>query len=159
MRRATLVRHLAALGYGTRREVEALLAAGRVTGADGRRLRDGDAWKHDEVRVDGTPLDPPPGSAIALHKPVGYVCSLRDVNPVVYDLLPVRFARRRPVMAPVGRLDRETSGLLLLTDDGALNHRLTAPRHHVPKVYEATLAEPLRGDEAPAFASGTLRLA
>jgi 16S rRNA pseudouridine516 synthase len=61
-------------------------------------------------------------------------------------------------MATVGRLDADTSGLLLLTDDGALNHRLTSPRSHVPKTYVATLAEPLRGDEAARFASGTMRL-
>jgi 16S rRNA pseudouridine516 synthase len=94
-----------------------------------------------------------------LHKPVGYVCSTTDTNnPVVYDLLPSRFRARSPIIAPVGRLDLDTSGLLLLTDDGALNHRLTSPKSHLPKTYLATLAEPLRGDEAAAFASGTLRL-
>ena len=61
-------------------------------------------------------------------------------------------------MAPIGRLDRDTSGLLLLTDDGQLNHRVTSPKTHLPKVYEVTLANVLRGDEAALFESGTLML-
>ena len=154
----SLIKYLANLGYGTRREVTALVAARQVTAADGRVLRDGDPWQHDAVRVAGAPLDPAPGSVILLHKPVGYVCSTKDAPPLVYDLLPARFLRRAPVMATVGRLDRDTSGLLLLTDDGALNHRLTSPRAHLPKTYRATLAADLDGSEATRFASGTFLL-
>lgn len=153
-----LAKYLANLGYGTRRTVEQLVTAGRVTDAAGRVLRTGDTAPHDDLRVDGEPLDPPPGSVVMLHKPAGYVSSTRDVGAVVYELLPPRFLQRDPVMATVGRLDRDTTGLLLLTDDGPLNHRLTSPRHHWPKRYRATLAEPLRGDEATVFASGTLLL-
>ena len=153
-----LVRHLASLGYGTRREVEALLAARRVTTVDGRTLREGDQAPHDDIRVDGAPLDPPSGSTIVLHKPAGYTTSTTDAGAVIYELLPARFRHRDPLMAPVGRLDRDTTGLLLLTDDGALNHRLASPKSHLPKRYEATLAEPLRGDEVALFASGTLVL-
>ncbi len=156
----SLLKYLANLGYGSRREVSALFDHRRVTDASGAVLRAADRCAHEAVRVDGEPLDPPPGSVIALHKPVGYVCSTTDTsNPVVYDLLPPRFRQRSPIMAPVGRLDRDTSGLLLITDDGVLNHRLTSPRSHLPKVYVATLAEALRGDEAAAFAAGTLQLA
>jgi 16S rRNA pseudouridine516 synthase len=154
----TLLRYLANLGYGSRREVAALLDAGRVTTSDGATVDASSRWTHDQLRVDGEPLDPPPGMVVMLHKPVGYVCSTRDVNPLVYDLLPARFARRSPLVAAVGRLDRDTSGLLLLTDDGALNHRLTSPRRHVPKRYVAELADDLTGDEAARFACGTLRL-
>lgn len=153
-----LARYIANLGYGTRREVEEMLARGRVTRVDGGRLMEGDVFSHGELRVDGEPLDPPPGSLLLLHKPVGYVCSTSDANPVVYDLLPPRFRLRSPVMAPIGRLDRDTTGLLLLTDDGKLNHRIASPRAHLPKTYEATLAEDLRGDEAALFASGSLML-
>ena len=95
---------------------------------------------------------------ILLHKPVGYTCSSKDRGRVVYDLLPPRFALRSPVLSTVGRLDRETSGLLLLTDDGQLLHRIIAPKSKLPKVYLATLANALRGDEAAIFASGTLML-
>lgn len=156
----SLLKYLAHLGYGSRREVTALFAARRVTDSAGTVLRTTDKCPHAAVRVDGQPLDPPPGSVILLHKPVGYVCSTTDAsNPVVYDLLPPRFRDRSPIMAPVGRLDRDTSGLLLITDDGPLNHRLTSPRSHLPKIYIASLSEPLRGDEAAIFASGSLRLA
>lgn len=160
----TLAKYLANLGYGSRREVEWLIAHGRITGPDGSSATSALALSqgripHADLRVDGEPLDPPPGSVIALHKPVGYVCSTTDTNNrVIYELLPSRFRDRKPIMASVGRLDRDTSGLLLITDDGQLNHRLTAPRHHVPKAYLATLAESLRGDEATQFLSGTLML-
>lgn len=153
-----LAKYLANLGYGTRREVESMLRMGRVTHRDGARYADGDAAVHTDVLVDGEALDPSPGAVILLNKPCGFVTSLRDVNPTVYALLPSRFGRRDPVVAPVGRLDRDTSGLLLFTDDGALNHRLTSPRSHVEKVYDVTLAEPLRDNAIAAFASGTLRL-
>ena len=93
-----------------------------------------------------------------MNKPVGYTCSTRDPSRLVYDLLPPRFRMRDPLLSTVGRLDRETSGLLLLTDDGKLLHRIISPKTHVAKVYEAHLAQDLRGDEAALFASGTLML-
>ena len=153
-----LARYLANLGYGSRREVEKLLAERRVRRRDGGVLRPDDPFTHDDVLVDGEPLDLQPGSVVMLHKPVGYVCSTSEPTRLVYELLPPRFLKRSPVMAPVGRLDRDTTGLLLLTDDGALNHRITSPRTHLPKTYEARLARDLRGDEAAIFASGTLML-
>ena len=154
-----LVKYLAHLGYGTRREVEHLFATRRVTNAHGVAVGPDSDLPHEAVLVEGEPLDPPPGSVILLHKPVGYVCSTTDPrHPVIYELLPPRFRSRSPIMASVGRLDVDTSGLLLVTDDGPLNHRLTTPRAHLQKAYVATLAEPLRGDEAERFASGTMRL-
>ena len=115
---------------------------------------------HDDVRVDREMLDPPPGCVIVLNKPVGYVCSARDAsNPLVYDLLPSRFQQRAPKLVSVGRLDRDTSGLLLLTDDGALNHRLTSPRSHVAKVYDVTLARPIECDAIARLTNGSLVLA
>ena len=154
-----LLRYLGNLGYGTRREVEHMIERRRVRRRDGGVLALRDAFTHDDVLVDGIPLDPAPGSVVLLHKPVGYVCSTTDASsPLIYQLLPSRFPFRSPVMAPVGRLDRDTSGLLLVTDDGQLNHRITSPRTHLPKVYEATLASDLRGDEGALFASGTLML-
>ncbi len=77
---------------------------------------------------------------------------------LVYSLLPKRWQRRDPKISTIGRLDKETSGLLLLTDDGQLLHRLTSPKYHVPKLYEVTLDRPLKGDEGDIFASGTLML-
>jgi 16S rRNA pseudouridine516 synthase len=153
-----LVKYLANLGYGSRREVEWLVSQRRVRDSGGRLLTAASNLTHADIRVDGEPLDPPPGSVIALHKPASYVCSTRDVPPLIYELMPDRFRLRSPLMAPIGRLDRDTSGLLLLTDDGALNHRVTSPRARVAKRYDAWLASPLRGDEAELFASGTLML-
>lgn len=153
-----LLKTIANLGYGTRKEVTAMFRTGRVTDAHGDVLYADDRVAHGDVRVDGEPLDPPAGLALLLHKPVGYTCSTRDPGRVIYDLLPARFRLRAPALSPVGRLDRDTSGLLLLTDDGALLHRIIAPKSKLPKVYEATLAQPLRGDEAALFASGTLML-
>ena len=93
-----------------------------------------------------------------LHKPAGYTCSTTDPGRVVYELLPPRFRLRNPIIAPVGRLDRDTTGLLLLTDDGPLLHRIISPKSRIPKVYEATLARDLTGEEAAVFAAGTLML-
>ena len=154
-----LVKYLAHLGYGSRKEVTHLFATRRVTDALGTAVSPEAEVPHDDLRVDGEPLDSPPGSVILLHKPVGYVCSTTDLrHRVIYELLPPRFRSRSPIMASVGRLDVDTSGLLLVTDDGALNHRLTTPRAHLQKVYVARLAEPLRGDEVERFASGAMRL-
>lgn len=155
---AKLVRHIANLGYGSRRQVQALFREGRITDAYGDVLYADDRVAHAVVRIDGESLDPPPGLVLMLHKPVGTTCSTRDPGRLVYDLLPPRFRQRDPQLSTVGRLDRDTSGLLLLTDDGQLLHRIIAPKSNLPKVYEATLAQPLRGDEAALFASGTLLL-
>lgn len=153
-----LLRYLANLGYGSRREVARRLRDGHVTDAGGRPLGERDDVRHADVRVDGEPLDPAPGMLLMLHKPVGMTCSRSDAGPVVYTLFPPRYLRRKPPLSSVGRLDKDTSGLLLLTDDGDLLHRIISPRAHVTKLYEATLAEDLRGDEAALFASGTLQL-
>ena len=153
-----LVKLLANLGYGSRKDVMAMFREGRVTDAAGEVLYADDQVPHDTVRIDGEPLDPAPGLLLMLHKPVGHTCSTKDPGRIVFDLLPPRFRARNPQLSTVGRLDRETSGLLLLTDDGALLHRIISPKAKLPKLYEATLAEDLRGDEAALFASGTLVL-
>jgi 16S rRNA pseudouridine516 synthase len=153
-----LLKHLANLGYGSRKEVAMMLKNGWVTDVQGNALGEGSAFVHEDVLVDDEPLDPAPGMLLMLHKPVGYTCSTKDVGRLVYDLLPERWRLRNPVLSTVGRLDRDTSGLLLMTDDGALLHRITSPKSHLPKVYEATLASELRGDEAAVFAEGTLML-
>lgn len=153
-----LVRRLANLGYGSRRQVEVLLRDGRVTDAGGAPLGPETQPEYEDIRIDGQPLDPAPGVVLMLHKPVGYTCSTSDPGRVVYELLPPRFRLRNPIIAPVGRLDRDTTGLLLLTDDGPLLHRIISPKSRIPKVYEATLARDLTGEEAAVFAAGTLML-
>ncbi len=153
-----LVKHLANLGYGSRKQVALMFRAGRITDAQGEVMYADDPLAHDTMRVDGEPLDPVQGLLIALHKPVGYTCSTKDPGRIVYDLLPPRYRLRSPLLSSVGRLDRDTSGLLLFTDDGALLHRISSPKSKLSKVYAATLANELRGDEVELFASGTLML-
>ena len=153
-----LVKLIANLGYGSRKEVQWMFREGRITDADGEVLYADDKVEHAQIRLDGEPLDPPAGMVLMMHKPLGVTCSRKDGGRVVYDLLPPRYRVRDPALSTVGRLDRDTSGLLLFTDDGALLHRIISPKSNVPKVYEATLANDLRGDEAATFASGTLLL-
>ena len=153
-----LVKHLANLGYGSRKQVASMFREGRITDAQGEVMYADDPLDHDNLRVDGEALDPPPGLLLMLHKPVGYTCSTKDPGRIVYDLLPPRYRLRSPLLSSVGRLDRDTSGLLLFTDDGALLHRIVSPKSKLSKVYEATLANDLRGDEAEIFAGGTLML-
>lgn len=153
-----LVKLIANLGYGSRKDVAAMFREGRITDPQGEVLYADDKVGHDAIRVDGEPLDPPAGLTLMLHKPVGYTCSTKDPGRVIYDLLPPRFRLRSPLLSSVGRLDRDTSGLLLMTDDGALLHRVVSPKAMLSKVYEATLAQDLRGDAGEVFASGTLML-
>jgi 16S rRNA pseudouridine516 synthase len=153
-----LLKLIANLGYGSRKEVTAMFREGRITHIDGRSLSVDAVAAPAQVRIDDAPLDPLPGFALMLNKPAGYTCSTEDAGALVYDLLPRRFRLRSPTLATVGRLDRDTTGLLLMTDDGALLHRIVSPRSHLQKVYEAKLARDLRGDEGAVFASGTLLL-
>lgn len=153
-----LVKLIANLGYGSRKQVAAMFREGRITDPGGEVLYADDKIEHAHIRIDHELLDPPAGLTLMLNKPTGYTCSTRDSGGVVYDLLPPRFRLRSPVLSSVGRLDRDTSGLLLMTDDGRLLHRIVHPKSKIAKVYEATLARDLRGDEAAIFASGTLLL-
>ena len=153
-----LIKHLANLGYGSRKEVQKLLRMGAFTDTAGGALNDDTMIVHADIRYKGRPLDPDFGGVLMLNKPTGYVCSTRDRGQLVYELLPERFAQRKPVLSTIGRLDADTSGLLLFTDDGDYLHRIISPRNHVAKIYEVGLARPLEGHEATIFASGTLML-
>lgn len=160
---ARLDRLLANLGYGSRREVQGLVADGLVT-LDGAALTGAEqriavtADLAHRMRVQGAPLDPPAPLTLIVHKPLGLVCSHTEPGRSIYELLPARWRRREPALSTIGRLDKDTSGLLLLTDDGGLLHRIISPRSHVAKRYHVTLDRPFSGDEAEKFASGTLLL-
>ena len=150
---------LASLGYCSRRDARSWIKAGAVTVRG--EVADDFGAKADpaDVRVDGEPLDHPDGLLLLLNKPLGLVCSHDGrEGPSVYSLLPERWRRRNPPVTSVGRLDKETSGLLLLTDQSALVHRLTSPKHKVPKVYRATVDRDLAPELVALFANGTLRL-
>ena len=124
-------------GFGTRRDCEGLLLAGLVSHA-GRVVDDPAqdmATEGLEFEVRGQPWPFREKALVVLHKPAGYECSQKPKHhPSVMNLLPSPLRLRQ--VQPVGRLDEDTTGLLLLTDDGALIHRLTSPKKHVPKVYE-----------------------
>lgn len=160
---ARLDRLLANLGYASRREIQLLAKAGRIR-LDGAPVASAEERikltpdLEERLIVDGEALDPLPGVVLMVNKPLGTTCSHKEAGPLVYDLLPTRWRRRDPALSTVGRLDKETSGLLLMTDDGALLHRIISPKRHVPKRYRAELARPLQGSEAGVFASGTLML-
>ena len=154
---------LGSLGYGSRTEMARLGKAGGIV-LDGVDLTDVSrriAVTPDlpgRMAIDGQPLDPVPGLVMMLHKPLGMTCSRKEDGALVYDVLPPRWRRRDPVISTIGRLDKQTTGLLLLTDDGDLLHRVISPRRHVAKVYRATLARPLTGAEGDVFAAGGLVL-
>ena len=153
-----LVKLLANLGYGSRKEAQRLIRSGAVTDEAGTVLGENELPPHERIRFRGEELDPPAPLVIMLHKPDGYTCSSEDPGSTIYDLLPERFALRNPGLNPIGRLDKDTTGLLLMTDDGKLLHKIIHPKSNCLKVYQVLLARPLEGHEGELFASGTLVL-
>jgi len=155
-----LDRLMSNLGYGSRKEIAQVVKAGRVS-FHGVILAKADvAIAISDVRsgaltFDGTQLDPPSPLTVMFHKPGGYTCSHEEKGAIVYDLLPPRWRARNPVLSCAGRLDKDSTGQLILTDDGDLLHRITHPKNHAAKHYEVTLRNDLRGDEAALFATGT----
>jgi 23S rRNA pseudouridine2605 synthase len=136
-----LQRSLARAGFGSRRACEELIVAGRVE-VSGHRATLGDRVdpSRDEVRVDGDRVNVDPAlRTFALHKPRGVTTTLRDPHAErdLTGLLP-----KDVRVFPVGRLDRDTEGLLLLTNDGELAHRLTHPRYEIQKEYLAEVGRP-----------------
>ncbi|AEJ44774.1 pseudouridine synthase [Alicyclobacillus acidocaldarius] len=148
---------LTTAGYGSRSEVKKLCRAGRVL-LNGATVKD--AAKHadpavDVLEVDGEWVPYEPLVYFMMYKPPGYVSSTEDPrDPVVLELLDEEDIWRD--VFPVGRLDKDAEGLLLLTNDGALAHRLLAPRRHVPKRYFVRVRGALGEDDARALAEGVV---
>ncbi len=149
--------HLSTLGYCSRSEANKFLKIFRVCINDIRVFEVNKKAYHAEITINEEPLDPET-LTILMHKPSGVICSHNDAGILIYSLLPERWQKRNPKISTVGRLDSDTTGAILLTDDGKLNHQLTSPKNDISKLYEVTLAQPLRGDEEEIFASGTLLL-
>ena len=146
---------MAATGRWSRREVKDLVRQGRVL-VDGRCASTSDE-KVDpdaaEIRVDGEVISHEKYTYVMLHKPAGVLSATEDSRQAtVLDLLPA--AWRKKGLSPVGRLDKETEGLLLLTDDGELTHRLLSPKYHVDKLYYAQVEADLEESDIQAFAQG-----
>lgn len=150
---------LSSYGYCSRREADSFLRSGRVCILN-EQVKSGNLKARVvDVTVDGAPIDHPEGLLLVMNKPLGLVCSHDPrEGPNVYSLLPELWMRRDPIPATIGRLDKDTSGVLLITDNGQLNHRWTSPKHKVEKVYQVTVDKPLTPDLANIFASGTIQL-
>ena len=145
-------------GFGARRECEGLIAHGLVKVA-GEVVVDPqaefDVTSGLSFEVEGLPWAYHEKALVMLHKPAGYECSLKpSAWPGVHTLLPMPLRRRG--VQPVGRLDQDTTGLLLLTDDGPLLHKLTSPKHHVPKIYEVTAKHPLTQQQIDKLLAGVV---
>jgi len=150
---------LSRFGYCSRSEARAWLRRGRVLRGDEVLEDPSERVLVNEVLVDGLPVEFPDGLLVAFHKPAGYTCSHDPKDrPTIFEILPPRWLARNPVVSSVGRLDKDATGLLLLTDQGDLIHEWTSPRHHVPKLYEVTVEADLPGGLEALFASGTLLL-
>lgn len=149
---------LSTRGYCTRSSARAFLKAHEVCTNGERVVKEDQRVDEVTITIDGQPADPEKIYAL-VNKPTGVVCSHDEgEGQLVYDLLPPRWLHRNPIVTTVGRLDKDTSGLLIVTDDGALVHRLTSPKKHITKVYRVGLVQPMTGKEAALFASGTLML-
>ncbi len=150
---------LSRYGYCSRKEAASWVKSGRIT-LNGERFKSpSEKAAPDEVLVEGEPVEFPHGLFVAFHKPAGCTCSHDErEGELVYDILPPRWSRRNPAVSTIGRLDKDTSGLILLTDNGTLIHRLSSPRHHVDKVYEFTTTEDIPAGCVELFASGEYML-
>jgi 16S rRNA pseudouridine516 synthase len=149
--------HLSSLGYCSRSEAKKFLRIYELCINDKRVFDPSIKAYHDDITVNEEPIDPET-ITILLNKPSGFICSHNDAGSLIYALIPSRWNRRNPKISTIGRLDVDTTGAIILTDDGALNHKLSSPKSDVSKVYEANLSVPLKGDETEIFASGELML-
>ena len=150
----TLERVLSKAGVGSRVDARQWIAAGRVK-VNGQIVRNPDQWidmQRDRVRLDGRPLQARERVYILLYKPTGYLTTYRDPKgrPTVYDLL----ADLGTFVSPVGRLDLDTSGLLLMTNDNQLAERVTNPASHVPKPSLVKASMRLTGEQLQQLRDG-----
>jgi 23S rRNA pseudouridine2605 synthase len=150
----TLERVLSKAGVGSRSEARRWIGAGRVK-VNGRVEGDPNRWvdlERDRITLDDKPLEQAESTYLLLHKPTGYLTTYRDPEgrKTIYDLLP----DRDRYLFPVGRLDMDTSGLLILTNDTAFAERLTNPEYHVPKTYRVKASKPLSDEELDRLRDG-----
>ena len=150
----TLERVLSKAGVGSRTEARKWIGAGRVK-VNGRVEGDPNRWvdlERDRVSFDDKPLQQAEAKYLLLHKPAGYLTTYRDPEgrPTIFDLLP----DRDRYLFPVGRLDMDTSGLLILTNDTAFAERLTNPDYHVPKTYRVKASKVLSDQQLEQLRNG-----
>ncbi|MES2737794.1 MAG: pseudouridine synthase [Verrucomicrobiota bacterium] len=150
---------LSSLGYGSRREVADFVKSGRVR-LGGEVVKKADTKvQAEDITLDGEALEAPYGLLALLHKPLGHVCTHSDgEGSTIYALLPPRWMARKPSVTSIGRLDKDTSGLILITDLGPLVHHYTSPKAEVEKIYEVTVDRELDPALVATFASGSVML-
>lgn len=148
---------IASQGQYSRKEVKALIAKGRIA-VDGRVVSSS-SEKADPMTmlltVDGKPLEFKRNLYLVLNKPKGYVSATEDRDhPTVLELVPQEYRGRE--LFPAGRLDRDTTGLMIITDDGVLAHNILAPKKHVPKLYHVELDIPVTEEMRLGFSEGVM---
>ena len=149
--------YLSSLGYCSRSEARKFMKQNEVFVLNKRVFNPSIKAEHKDIFVNGEKLDSEK-LTILMNKPNKVICSHNDAGKLIYSLLPQRWQNRNPKISTIGRLDMDTTGAIILTDDGELNHKLTSPKKDVKKVYEVTLQNPLKGDEQELFESGTIIL-
>lgn len=150
---------LSSLGYSSRREADRFLRDHDVTLAGEPARRADEKVDPAEVLIDGEPLLAPDGLLALYYKPLGLTCTRSEKEgTTIYDELPEQWSMRNPAVSSIGRLDKDTSGLLLLTDQGSLIQKFTSPRSKIEKVYHVTVDHPLDPSLISLFGSGELLL-
>jgi 16S rRNA pseudouridine516 synthase len=150
---------LANHGYTSRRSADKFLKTHKVTVNNVEIFDSSSKAKPSEVMIDDQPIDHPDGILILMNKPAGYVCSHDpSEGALVFDLLPAKWMTRNPVPTTIGRLDKDTTGALLITDKMELVHRLISPSQHVSKTYRLTVDNDLKETLVELFKSGSLLL-
>ena len=152
---------LSNLGYGSRKDVGGAVRRGVLRMGE-KVLRDPseqiDLARISELTFDHELLEPLSPLTVIVNKPKNYTCSHDEQGLLIYDLLPERWKYRTPPLSSAGRLDKESTGLVLMTDDGQLLHKIISPKTHVQKYYKVTLRDDLQGNEITTFFSGTFCL-
>jgi 16S rRNA pseudouridine516 synthase len=146
-------------GYCSRNEAKKIARQGRIT-VNGVVQKDAASKAEpSDVRLDDEPLDHPDGILVMLNKPSGYVCSHdSSEGPLIYDFFPELWRVRNPAVSSIGRLDKDTTGLILVTDYTHLIHQFTSPKRKVEKTYRVTVSAPLRPNLPEFFAAGAIML-
>jgi 16S rRNA pseudouridine516 synthase len=146
-------------GFGSRKDALAWLRAGRIQHMSQKISSVSDKVLPGDLLIDNKPLEYPSGIYIALNKPAGFACTHSSAEgSTIYSLLPTSWHTRSPKVESVGRLDKDTTGIILLTDEMGLLHTLTSPKANISKEYRVTVEQSLKEYLVDAFRAGTLML-
>ena len=145
------------LGLCSRSEVHGLIRAGKITINNTPVLSMREKVDPTKILFKGSSLEHPHGIKILFNKPKGVLCT-RLGEDSIFSYFPDNWVNRRPVVNSAGRLDKYTTGMLIVTDDGDLVHRIISPKNHIAKIYDLEVEVPFDGSEVYLFKSGTIIL-